>query len=201
MKNLALLSIISLLFSSCMLTFNGELTPTNDLKNVQYINTAFGFSEATNYMGVVGNKHDALVLEAKSNMMKNFPLEGNQYYANYVVDVKKKNLLVMQTTLVTVSADIVQDKASEYDENYSYELKSKLGIPETNLFFSIGDTVVDAKMTYYIIESNKGAQFVVKPMSGTEARYSRLIKNQAELFPKPIKTMNASPRRNFVFDN
>lgn len=184
-----------------MLTFNGELTPTSNLKNVQYINTAFGFSKATNYMGVVGNKHDALVLEAKSNMMKNFPLEGNQYYTNYVVDVKKKNLLVMQSTLVTVSADIVQDKSSEYDENYSYELKSKLGIPETNLFFSIGDTVVDAKMNYFIIESNKGANFVVKPLVGTEARYSRLIKNQTELFPKPIKTMNSSPRRNFVFDN
>lgn len=184
-----------------MLTFNGALSPTNNLKNVQYINTAFGSSQATHYMGLVGNKHDAMVLEAKSNMMKNFPLNGNQYYANYAVDVKKKNLIVLQSILVTVSADIVQDKSSEYDENYSYEFKSKLGIPETNLFFSIGDTVVDAKMTYYIIESNQGANFVVKPLVGIELRYSRLIKNQAELFPKPIKTMNASPRRNFVFDN
>ena len=111
-----------------MTTFNGVLTPTNDLKNVKYINTAFGSAQANYFMGVVGNKHDALVLEAKINMMKNFPLDSNQYYANYTVDFRKKNLLVVQSAIVTVSADIVQEKSSPSEDNYTEAFKSKLGI-------------------------------------------------------------------------
>ncbi len=202
MKNLVLLTIAALLFSSCMTTFNGVLTPTDDLKNVKYINTAFGSAQANYYMGVAGNKHDALVLEAKMNMMKNFPLDSNQYYANYTVDFRKKNLLLVQSALVTVSADIVQDKVSPNEENYSAAFKSKLGISNaTNMSLKIGDTVVDRKLNYYVVEANNGAAIVVKPAGSSDLRFSKLVKKRNELFLDPNQIKKPTPKEGFVFDN
>lgn len=202
MKNLALFSIAALLFNSCMTTFNGVLTPTDDLKNVKYINTAFGSAQANYFMGVVGNKHDALVLEAKINMMKNFPLDSNQYYANYTVDFRKKNLLVVQSALVTVSADIVQEKSSPSEDNYTEALKSKLGISNaSNSSLKIGDTVVDRKLNYYVVEANNGAAIVVKPVGSSELRFSKLVKKRRELFVDPNKAKSDSSKKTFVFDN
>lgn len=202
MKNLVFFSIIALLVSSCMTTFNGVLTPTNDLKNVKYINTAFGSAQATYYLGLAGTKHDALVLEAKMNMMKNFPLDSTQYYANYTVDFRKKNLLLVQSALVTVSADIVQEKLTPNEENYSDAFKSKLGISNaSNLSLKIGDTVVDRKLNYYVVEANNGASIVVKPVGSSELRFSKLVKKRRELFLDPSQIKTDAPKKGFVFDN
>ena len=206
MKSILVLTLV-FLFSSCMSSFNGVLNPTSELKNVKYVNTAFGFSKATYVLGLGGNNHDALVLEAKLNMMKNFPLENNQFYANYAVDFKKKNNLIVQETLVTVSADVVQEKANLSDENYSTLLKSKLGIVDDNAYFSIGDTVVDSAMTYYTIEFNKGGNLIVNPLNIIEKRYSQLIKNHNELYSTnfddivklfPNKTISLEDRNYFI---
>lgn len=182
-----------------MSTFEGNLNPSNDLKSVKYINTAFGFSKATYVFGFGGNNHDALVLEAKMNMMKNFPLENNQYYANYALDFKKKNMLIVQSAIVTVSADVVQDKENKNDDNYSDQLKSKLGIVDGNAYFSVGDTVIDALRNYYIIESNKGSNLIVNQLNTNQTRYSKLIKGPAEIFSTKIENIiNLYPNNTFV---
>jgi hypothetical protein len=140
-------------------------------------------------------------------MMKNFPLENNQFYANYAVDFKKKNKLIVPETLVTVSADVVQEKANLSDENYSTLLKSKLGIVDDNAYFSIGDTVVDSAMTYYTIEFNKGGNLIVNPLNIIEKRYSQLIKNHNELYSTnfddivklfPNKTISLEDKNYFI---
>ncbi len=201
MKFILFLTLV-FLFSSCMSTFNGVLNPTSELKNVKYINTAFGFSKATYVFGFGGNKHDALVLEAKLNMMKNFPLLNNQYYANYAVDFKKKNVLIVQSSLVTVSADIVQEKDNINEDNYSSALKSKFGIVDNNPYFSIGDTVVDATMAYYIIESNRGDNLIVNPIGILETRYSKLIKNRVEIYSTNFdRIVKLHPNKTIVIDN
>jgi len=199
MKSLLILIATLILLNSCMSTFEGNLNPSSDLKSVKYINTAFGFSKATYVFGLGGNNHDALVLEAKMNMMKNFPLENNQYYANYALDFKKKNMLILQSALVTVSADVVQDKENGLDDNYSVQLKSKLGIVDNNAYFSVGDTVIDALMNYYIIQSNKGANLIVNQLNMNETRYSKLIKGQSEVFSTNIdKITKLFPNNTFI---
>lgn len=170
------------LLNSCASTHNGVLNSSNDLRNVKYVDFAFGNSKTTTFLGIGGNKHDALVLEAKLNMMRNFPLKPNQFYGNFIVDYKTTKVLGVVTNLVTVSADILEEKSNSDKELFSESLKSKLGISKENEFFAIGDTVVDENNLKYIINSAYSNNVLVNPVGHDEKRYSKLIKNENEVF-------------------
>jgi len=181
--NLFFVSAFLFLLNSCASTHSGVLNSSNDLRNVKYVDFAFGNSKTTTFLGIGGNKHDALVLEAKLNMMRNFPLKTNQFYGNFIVDYKTTKVLgVITKNLVTVSADILEEKSNTDKELFSESLKSKLGISKENEFFAIGDTVLDENNLKYTIDGANSNYVSVNPVGHDEKRFSKLIKNENEVF-------------------
>jgi hypothetical protein len=99
------------LLSSCaihtgMMTGNASLS-ANNFKTVKM---ASGTSETIKIFGLGGLGKDALVLEAKKDLLQNNPLKEGQALANVTVDFKNSFLIIVMTEKVTVTADIVEFK-------------------------------------------------------------------------------------------
>jgi hypothetical protein len=67
-----------------------------------------GHAEATYVFAIGGLNHEALVDEAKQNMLKDHPLQPNQALANVTVNWKNAFYLVVIKSKCTVTADIVE---------------------------------------------------------------------------------------------
>ena len=67
-----------------------------------------GSSEAKYIFGIGGLDKQALVDEAKKDMLKNYELQPNQALANVTVNWKNTFILVVIKTQCTVTADIVE---------------------------------------------------------------------------------------------
>lgn len=150
MKNLLLFSLIALLTSSCafhagMMTGNASISD-NNFRVVKIID---GQASTTHILGIGGLSKSALVLEAKRDMLKNYPLMKGQAIANVTVDFKRTYILLYMTTEVTVSADVIDfnpvDKIEEFDQLYIDNLYGEKPCIK-NCNFSIGDSV------YFIVD-------------------------------------------------
>ncbi|MFT6174805.1 MAG: hypothetical protein ACJAZC_001863 [Cryomorphaceae bacterium] len=84
-------------------------------QDFELIGMAVGQSNTTHVIGIGGLDPTGLVLEAKRNMYNLFPLKKGQTYANLSVDFKRSYFIIVNTTKVTVSADIVQFGELETD--------------------------------------------------------------------------------------
>jgi hypothetical protein len=80
---------------------------SNNFKMVKY---AQGEAKVTKILGIGGLGKNALVAEAKKDLVQNNPLKEGQTLANLTVDFKTSFLLIVSTTKVTVTADIVEFK-------------------------------------------------------------------------------------------
>jgi hypothetical protein len=78
--------------------------------NFKYVRNAYGEAKTTKVLGIGGNDRDALVAEAKKDLLDNYPLKEGQALANIVVDFKTSLFLVIIENKVTVTADIVEFK-------------------------------------------------------------------------------------------
>ncbi len=85
-------------------------------QDFELIGLSVGQAKTTRICGIGGLKPDGLVLEAKREMYNIFPLRKGQAYANVSVDFKRFYFLIVNTTKVTVSADIVQFGEEKSDE-------------------------------------------------------------------------------------
>jgi hypothetical protein len=97
-----------------------------------------------------GVSKDALIFEAKQNMIKNRYLVGAEEYNNISIDIKNSFFLgLIQTTKVTVIADVVAPKDSLTQSNYSELYLSKLaGSSYIDNLFIIGDSVIYNRVKY-----------------------------------------------------
>jgi Family of unknown function (DUF6567) len=104
-------AIIVFIASSCathwgMMSGNASLASNN----FKMIKIASGSSTATKVFGLGGLGKDALVLDAKKNLMENNPLKDGQALANVTVDFKNSIIFFVMIEKVTVTADIVEFK-------------------------------------------------------------------------------------------
>jgi len=114
MKNKLLpLMAIVLVLTGCMSLHTG--IPTNSVQlnqgNFKYVKqNVSGYSTATYFLGIGGNRRFAMIAEAKADLLEQFPLQKNQAFANVTVDFKTKSILGMLLNLVycTYSADIIE---------------------------------------------------------------------------------------------
>lgn len=108
-KIFGFIAAISLLTSGCAthtgIGMSSASISENNFKMVRY---AKGEATATKIFGIGGLGKDALVAEAKQDMLANYPLEEGQALANMTVDFKNSIVLIVITTKVTVTADIIQ---------------------------------------------------------------------------------------------
>jgi hypothetical protein len=141
MKKLFIL-ISSIYLSSCAF-HNGNISSSSFSKNVVYEDRAFGVSMTKKIFGIGGLNHDALILEAKNEMMNSRPLKANEQYANLAYDIKNTYVLMVLTTKVTISADVVKLVDGEQPYVYSETYKSKISKQKfQNDLFNIGDSVM-----------------------------------------------------------
>ena len=109
MRRLLNLSAVALILSSCAF-HSGMMNDSASLhgQDFELIGMSVGQSNTTHVLGIGGLDPTGLVLEAKRNMYKLFPLKKGQAYANLSLDFKRSYFFIVNTTKATVSADIVQ---------------------------------------------------------------------------------------------
>ena len=112
MKKLKLLIalVVFVLFSSCSSFHSGMMSGNASLSenNFKVIKTATGTSVAKTIFGFSDTKKDALVSEAKQDLLRSNPLKEGQALANVTVDFNVRTFLIIFTQKVTVTADIVE---------------------------------------------------------------------------------------------
>lgn len=107
--SIALLTIFS--FSGCAV-HNGFMSDSVSLSknNFKMVRYAEGTASTTKFFGLGGLAKNALVAEAKKDLMQNYPLKDGQALANVTVDFKNSFVFFIMKTKVTVTADIVEFK-------------------------------------------------------------------------------------------
>jgi hypothetical protein len=142
MKLLPSLFIV-LILSSCAF-HNGSLnTSTND-EPVVHKDIAIGVSQTIKIFGIGGVSKDALIFQARQNMINYRPLESEEEFNNVSIDIKNTFLLIGQKTKVTIIADVVEPKDSVSQSSYTdlYLRKSRNGMEHIDTLLTIGDTVI-----------------------------------------------------------
>ena len=69
---------------------------------------ATGVATATRILGFGGLSKDALVAQAKKNLLENYSIKDGQVLANITVDFKYTFILLYNQTKVTMTADIIE---------------------------------------------------------------------------------------------
>jgi hypothetical protein len=72
------------------------------------VKVATGSASVTKVFGL--GKNDALMFQAKKDMMQNYPLKEGQSFANITVDTSHSAFLIFNTEKITVTADVVEFK-------------------------------------------------------------------------------------------
>lgn len=111
LKLFAFMVVFALTASSCathigMMTGNASLSSNN----FKVVKIASGTASTTKIFGLGGIAKDALVLDAKKDMLMNNPLREGQALANVTVDFKNSYIFFVNTVKATVTADIVEFK-------------------------------------------------------------------------------------------
>ena len=115
-------------------------------KSVRYEDMAIGVSQANKLFGLGGVSQDALIFEAKRKLTKNRPLNPNEQYNNFTIDIKTSFWPFYEQVKVTVGADVISI-LDENDSNiYSDLYLKKISCGDmSNDLFSIGDSIIIKK--------------------------------------------------------
>lgn len=143
MKSFLIIPLSISLLTSCVATHVGTISTSSIGKAVSYEDIAYGVSQTQRYFGLGGAGQDAMVLEAKRELIKNRPLKPNEEYANFTLDYKNTYWPFYRQTKVTMSADVIYYTNETAFEPFSENYRSKLlGKNITNDLFNIGDSIV-----------------------------------------------------------
>jgi hypothetical protein len=115
MKNpvkILIVAVSALALSGCAM-HNGYMKNSAALgeANFSYVDQRISGTASTQQVFLIGGLNkQALVDEARANMLKNNPLKPNQALANITVDWKYTIIVVVTRTECTVTADVVEFK-------------------------------------------------------------------------------------------
>ena len=199
MKHL-IFSLILLTFLSSCAIHTGTLSSSLLGPNVKYEDLAIGVSQTRYYFGIGGLSQDALVLEARRELMKNRPLAYNEQYANYTVNFKNSFYFIYVQTKVTVAADVISVVKDSSKQLYSEKYQNKVfGKITPNNLFSIGDSVFDSSFDGGILISleNSTAILLVKSPSNKLVTHKRLV-NEIYLKKPSYKNYNLGDKYCFA---
>jgi hypothetical protein len=161
MKHVGFIGFTIIVFlSSCAYHMGTVGGGTGVVTNQHYrsIDIAYGTAHTTNFLGIGGNKKDALVLEAKRNLYLNYKLRPTQIIGQTTVDFKRTFFFPVLTTKVTVSAEIIDfsmdstnDVQSEASSARFTEIKrgGQFEIGKNVLYFKKAGRVFQARILDY----------------------------------------------------
>jgi hypothetical protein len=111
LKSFFAIAIICLTTSSCA-THWGMMSSSASLSsnNFKITKVAIGTSSTLKIFGLGGLAKDALIFEAKKDLLQNNPLREGQVLANVTTDIKTSIIFFVITEKATVTADIVEFK-------------------------------------------------------------------------------------------
>ena len=168
MKNLTILSTIFLI-SSCAF-HSGTLTSNVTDKPVVHTDIATGVASTNIVLNIGGLSKDALISEARKNMIRARPLEGAEQYNNIEVNIKNTYYIFGRKTKVTINADVIEPKDSLDQPTYSDNYLKKIKNPEPNGgLFSIGDSVLIYNYNY---QSGEIVRFLGESFDRIEISYT-----------------------------
>ncbi|MFC5412433.1 DUF6567 family protein [Larkinella bovis] len=104
--------ILSVLFQSCAFHY-GALSDSASLSYPNFTivrSNIQGSAKTLKVVGLGGLARNAIVADAKKNLLAKYPLKENQALANVSVDFKTSLLFIVQTKTCIVTADIVEFK-------------------------------------------------------------------------------------------
>ncbi|MDA3890233.1 MAG: hypothetical protein PF517_01060 [Salinivirgaceae bacterium] len=137
-----LIFTIIVAISSCTI-HRGSISNSVVEKPVKYEDIAIGVSQANKFFGLGGISHDALIYEAKCELVRNRRLKPQEQYNNFTIDIKHSNWLIYSQVKVSVIADVVKILDHKTEDVYSEEyLKKIIEGNSTNKLFELGDSIL-----------------------------------------------------------
>lgn len=124
MKIFIYMALAAIVFSSCAIhvgTITGDASISK--KNFKMVGMAEGTATTTKIFGLGGLRKDALVNDAKKDLLQNNPLKDGQALANVTLDFKNSFILFVNKQKATVSADII-----EFNEQTSQKPSAKIPV-------------------------------------------------------------------------
>lgn len=102
---------------------------------------ATGTAKTSHILGIGGNRQDALAAEAKRDLMINTRLKDDEYFSNFITDIKVTQFTIYSRTKVTVTADIMCTRCDTVQGRYSECYLAKIN-PVTSLLkdLAVSDT-------------------------------------------------------------
>jgi hypothetical protein len=192
MRNLSrfiLYFALTLLAGSCAF-HTGNITTAPQGADFTHIDQAIGQSKTIKIFGLGGLRRDALVYEARQDLLQNRPLGENEAYANVAVDIKNSFVIIYSATKVTVTADVVRyavDSSARYASTFPpYALENK-----DELFrqlYQVGDTVYNKDQKPHIVKGYVQSGLYVYSI----AKNQNFIKQLAwdDVYAKPKQLVN-----------
>ena len=102
-------AIVAMMFSSCAIhTGIGMSNASLSQNNFKMVKYATGDVKTTKIFGLGGLGKQAMVAEAKQELLANYPLQDGQALANMTVDWKTGFYFFVVVTKCTVTADVIQ---------------------------------------------------------------------------------------------
>jgi hypothetical protein len=142
MKKYLILPFALCVITSCAV-HRGTISTSATDKNIVYKDIAIGVSECKQILGFGGLSQDALIYEAKKELFKNYPLNANELYLNYVLDIKNSYFIVFSKTKITITADIAEYTKDSLLNPYTSKYRILLGMqPSESKLFEVGDSII-----------------------------------------------------------
>lgn len=156
--------VLALALSSCAF-HSGMMNDSASLhgQDFELVGLAVGQAKVTRVFGFGGLNPVGLTNEARHDMHNRFPLKKRQVYANTSVDMKRSFFPFVGTTLVTITADIVQFGEAEESGQYQ-KLFEEVTMPNSETF------MIDTSNTAIIINGDLN-KVTILSLSGSN-RYS-----------------------------
>lgn len=146
---LLLIAISTVLLGSCAF-HSGQFVADIPDTAVEHIDIATGVATTTKIFGLGSVGKDALIREARQEMINNRPLVDAESYNNYTIDIKRTNFIIGWKTKVTMSADVIIPKDTLSKPTFSGEYLAKMddAYSHYDSLFHIGDSVIFNKDRY-----------------------------------------------------
>lgn len=182
----AAFSLVSL--SSCSFHYGTSSAGSAMITNENFkIDFAYGSTKSTKIFGIGAFNREGLVLDAKKNLYKNYPLQPGQALGNMTVDFKTTFVLFVSTTKVTISAELINfsKNAQNYEQtkqniNEFIQLSDDGLAMKTNQInsgtssFKIGDQVVyekDSETNYFVVGAENDL-LIIESVEGLKQKVS-----------------------------
>ncbi|WKN43488.1 DUF6567 family protein [Tunicatimonas pelagia] len=114
---------VFLLLNACTAYHHGLLTEGTKMdSDSNIVDIVHGYAKVSRFWFLGGNSTDALVADARRNLLAKYPLEEGQYFTNYTLDMKDAFYFPgIYTTTAIITAEVV----GAGDSDFLAELKKE----------------------------------------------------------------------------